>query len=72
VSAQTYPLLIAVGAEETDEFKDQSRQLYNTCKNKTASIELLELQGLNHFSILDAIVNENASLHKEMIRFIEA
>jgi len=69
--AQICPLLITVGATETEEFKDQSRQLYNKCKSKAASIELMELQGLNHFSILDALVDENALLHKAIFRLME-
>jgi arylformamidase len=67
---QICPLLIAVGATETEEFKDQSKELYNTCKNKAVSIELIELQGLNHFSILDALVDENALLQKAIIKLM--
>lgn len=66
---KTCPLLIAVGAAETEEFKDQSRDLYNHCKNK-ASVEHLELPGLNHFSILDALADENALLHKAIVKLI--
>lgn len=70
VAAQTCPLLLAAGAAETDEFKDQSREFYNHCKNKAASIELLELQGLNHFSILDALADEKTLLHTAMVKMI--
>jgi arylformamidase len=63
------PLLVATGAAETEEFKDQSRELYNNCKNK-ATVELLELQGLNHFSILDSLVDENALLYKTMLKLM--
>ena len=69
VTAQPCPILIAVGATETEEFKDQSRQLHNKWKNK-ASVELLELPALNHFSILDSLVDENALLHKTIIKLI--
>lgn len=65
------PLLIAVGATETEEFKDQSREFYNHCKNKAVSIELLELQGLHHFSILDALTDEHALLHKAIMKLME-
>lgn len=67
--AHTCPFLIAVGAAETQEFKDQSRELYNCYKNKT-SVELLELSGLNHFSILDALVDEKTLLHKAMVQMM--
>lgn len=65
--AQICPLLIAVGAAETQEFKDQSREFYKHCKNQT-SVELLELPDLNHFSVLDALVDETALLHKAMVK----
>lgn len=64
------PLLVAVGAAETDEFKDQSTQLCSKWKNKPASIELLELPALNHFSILDSMVDENASLHRALLKMM--
>ncbi|CAN5478080.1 alpha/beta hydrolase [soil metagenome] len=67
--AQSCPLLIAVGAAETEEFKEQSRELYNHFKNKIL-VELIELAGLNHFSILDALVDENTLLHKAMVKMI--
>lgn len=56
-------ILIAVGSEETNEFKDQSRELNNNWKNKNNSVELLELPGLNHFSILSSIEDPNSLLH---------
>ncbi|QEC66768.1 alpha/beta hydrolase [Panacibacter ginsenosidivorans] len=71
IPAQNYPLLIAVGAAETDEFKDQSRDMYNKCINKTSSVELLQLQELNHFSILDALADENTLLHRAIVKLME-
>ena len=44
---------------------------YNNWKNKAASVELIELPGLNHFSILDSLVDENAFLHKRMVKLME-
>jgi len=63
-------LLIAVGAEETDEFKDQSRKLNNNWKNKNISVELLEIPELNHFSILSSIGDPISLLHKSMRKMI--
>lgn len=68
--ALSCPLLVAIGAAETDEFKDQGRELYSNWKNKSASIELLELPALNHFSILDSMVDENALLHKALLEMM--
>lgn len=59
-------LLITVGAEETDEFKNQSRKLNYNWKNKNCSVELLELPGLNHFSILSSIDDPGSLLHKSI------
>jgi arylformamidase len=67
--AQICPMIIAVGATETDEFKDQSKQLYNKWKNKT-TIELFELPAQNHFSILDSLVDENALLRKAILKLM--
>lgn len=68
-AVQTCPLLVAAGEAETAEFKEQSRELYNHWKTKTP-VQLVELPGLNHFSILDALVDENTSLYKRMITMI--
>ncbi len=70
VPTETCPLLVVVGRAETAEFQDQSRKFYDNWKNKTASIELIELPGLNHFSILDALVDENALLHKAIVQLM--
>ena len=69
--AQDCPILIAAGTAETEEFKDQGRKFYNNWKNKAGSVELIELPGLNHFSILDSLVDENAFLHKRMVKLME-
>ncbi len=63
-------LLIAVGDDETAEFKDQSRELYGNWKNKIITIEMLHLPGLNHFSIVDSIHDSNSLLHKAMCKMM--
>ena len=69
-AVQTCSLLVSAGGAETEEFKDQSRELYNHWKNKMP-VQLIELPGLNHFSILDALVDENTSLHKAMVKLMD-
>jgi arylformamidase len=71
IPVQNCPVIVATGTAETSEFKDQGRSFYNTWKSKTASIKVIELEGLNHFSILDALVDENALLHKAVIKLLE-
>lgn len=56
------PLLLAVGTNETDEFKEQSSEMYKSWKDKHDSIELLNIPGKNHFSILDTITENGSSL----------
>ncbi len=56
-------LFVCVGADETDEFKCQSRQLYDNWKDKSTAIEFLELPGINHYSILEPLLNKASALH---------
>ncbi len=65
------PLLLAVGADESDEFKEQSRELYTGWKEKGISMQLLEIPGLNHYSILETIIEPTSSLHQFMRRLMK-
>ena len=71
VPAQDCPIMVVAGTAETAEFKEQSRKFYGNWKNKATSVELIELAGLNHFSILDSLVDENALLHKSVLKLME-
>ena len=64
------PLLLAVGTDETDEFKEQSGEMYNSWKHKHSSVELLNIPGRNHFSILDAITENGSSLQTATLRLM--
>ena len=50
------PLAIVVGADETDEFRDQSQELYDRWK-KIIPVEIIQAEGLNHFSIVETMVD---------------
>jgi arylformamidase len=65
------PLLVAVGGEETNEFLDQSMELYSKWKDKISSIELIIMPGLNHFSVLDSFCDANSLLHKSMCQLMK-
>ena len=65
------PLLLAVGADESDEFKDQGRELYADWKEKSISLQLLEIPGLNHYSILETIIEPTSSLHQFIRRLMK-
>lgn len=64
------PLVVAVGNDETDEFLDQSRELF-TCWKENTPIEFLELKGLNHFSIVETMLDKHSPLHLAMCRMMK-
>ena len=66
IPAEHCPLLICVGGDETDEFKCQSKQLYDKWKNKNTAIKFLELPGINHYSILESLLNKTSTLYIAM------
>jgi arylformamidase len=59
------PLIMAVGNDETDEFLDQSKELYTRWK-ENISVELLQIPGLNHYSILETMLDPKSCLHQAM------
>jgi arylformamidase len=64
------PLLLAVGADETNEFLDQSRELHTRWK-ENISVELLQIPGLNHYSILETMLDSKSCLHQAMRRLMK-
>lgn len=59
-------LFVCVGEDETDEFKDQSRQLYENWKDKNTALQFLELPAINHYSMLEPLLDKGSILHKVM------
>ena len=64
------PLLLTVGADETEEYKEQSDELYKNWKEKI-SIQLLQLKGMNHYSIIEDLLNNDSLLHQKMCELID-
>jgi arylformamidase len=64
------PVSIIVGGNETPEFLDQSRELYACWKEKT-SAEILEAEGINHYSIVETILDPESALHQAMLRLMK-
>lgn len=56
------PLAIVVGGDETNEFHDQSQELY-TCWEKIIPAEIILAEGLNHFSIVETMLDPVSDLH---------
>lgn len=63
IPAEDSALLIAVGGDETTEFKCQSRQLFNNWSDKNTDIKFLKLPGINHYSILETLLDKTSALH---------
>ena len=64
------PVLLAVGSEETDEFKAQSKELYECWKDKVP-VQLLEIEGANHYSIIEYLADKKSHLHILMRAMME-
>jgi arylformamidase len=68
--ASRCPVSIIVGGNETGEFLDQSRELYG-CWKENIPAEILEIEGLNHYSILDTLPDPGSPLHRAMLRMMQ-
>jgi arylformamidase len=64
------PLLLVTGTEETDEFKDQTMEMYNSWKSEHNCIDVLKIPGKNHYSILDAVVEPGSSLQSAIFNLM--
>jgi arylformamidase len=64
------PLLLVTGAEESDEFKAQSEELYQSWKSKNNNTEILQVPHKNHYSILDTVVEKDSTLWATMSRLM--
>lgn len=62
------PFLLAVGEDETAEFKEQSREMHDHLETAGKQVQLLEMQGLNHFSIVEAFADKGSLLQQAMLR----
>ncbi len=64
-------ITLAVGGDETEEFKAQSQELLACWKDKAKDIQLLSLPGLNHFSVLDSVRDAKAPLHRAICNLMK-
>lgn len=65
------PLLLAVGTNETNEFKDQSIKMYNNWKERHSAIQLLNVENKNHFSILESVIENGSLLQNAILNLME-
>ena len=64
------PLLLVTGTDESDEFKHQTMEMYNSWQSEHRCIELLNIPGKNHYSILDAVVEKDSSLQSAIFHLM--
>ncbi|CAN5303619.1 alpha/beta hydrolase [soil metagenome] len=64
------PLLLAAGSNETDEFKAQSQQMFNSRQHKYDAVKLLCIPFKNHFSILDAVTENGSPLQSAVFNLM--
>lgn len=70
--ASASPFLIAVGGNESMEFRDQSKELYDSWKEKGMPVTFMELPGINHYSIAETFADANSALNAAMLKMILA
>ncbi|MEQ8604221.1 MAG: alpha/beta hydrolase [Marivibrio sp.] len=70
--AHALPALVAVGGLESEEFQRQSRELAEVWGRRGAATELLILDGLNHFTALEALGDPASDLGRRAMRLIAA
>ena len=64
------PLIVAVGEEETDEFKRQSRDFTELWQSKGWPAEYLECTGLNHFNVPMELCKPDSSMTQKLLTMI--
>jgi arylformamidase len=64
------PLAVVVGADETAEFLDQSAALY-TCWKESTPAEIIQIQGLNHYTRIETMLYPECPLHQVMLRVMK-
>ena len=66
------PLAVAAGAEESDEFQRQSRDLAEAWEKAGAKIDFMALDGCNHFTALEALGDPASPLGARAMKLIAA
>jgi len=56
------PLLLVYGEEETAEFKRQSEDFFEACKEKGLPCDLLSLPNKNHYDVIDGFLDASSPL----------
>ena len=62
------PLIIGVGGDESDEFRRQSEALSKAWGNKGTDCSLMQLPGINHFTILGEYADPESALTQAVLK----
>ena len=68
--AEFCSLQILVGSAETTEFIEQSTELHDKWKNKMQSVEFKLIPELNHFSIIDSVIETGSLVHESICKLM--
>jgi len=64
------PLIVAVGGDETNEFKRQSRDYTNLWKDNGWEAEYVECSGFNHFNVPIELCKPDSELTKKLLEMV--
>ena len=62
------PLIISVGSLETEEYHRQSRDFARHWQAKRFPLEMVEMPGFHHFSVIEQLANPNSPLNQAVRR----
>jgi arylformamidase len=68
--SQSLPLRLAVGANELPELRRQSATFADAARARGLPVQLTELPGHHHFSILDEIARPDGELTRQLVDLI--
>lgn len=67
VRPATAPQLVAVGGNESGEFRRQSKDYASTCQSKGSSAHYFEIEGANHFTVLGEIFDSSTAAFARLL-----
>jgi arylformamidase len=72
IAARLAPLLLAVGAAELPEFLRQQSDYHAALQGAGLASAAMQLRGLHHFSVIDALSRKDHALHRAVLHMISS
>jgi arylformamidase len=60
-------MILAVGELETDEFHRQTQTYAECWRSRGFPLEVIQMDGLHHFSIIDELANPHSPLNRAVL-----